>query len=415
MRLPRRQFLKLAGSGLLLPHARASMASSQHRFRIRTITAGMELDKIDNPRRIHGVIDLLGRLRAAYQDKGYTVQTLRLATQSLAGYLPDWMQASSISELKKLDLIMQETGVLLSVGPLPIDAGNSLELGSWASKMIGATSRTVFSINVASADAGIHADSIRSAVEVIAALSRVGSAGLSNFRFTASACVPPGTPFFPATYHEGEDAFSIGLETPNLLTDTFTEADDIREAKALLRTDLQNALEPIEELGVRLARENGLKYGGIDVSPAPGPEASIGRAVETLTGNPFGSASTLAACSAITDVLKSLSVKKCGFSGLMLPVIEDSVLAARATENRYGISELLLYSSVCGTGLDVVPLPGDVSRRKLAGILRDVAALALKYNKPLSARIMPIPGKKAGHAVTFSHPLLHDSVVFAPD
>lgn len=415
MHLYRRQFLKLAGSGLLLPYTRPSMAYNQHRFRIRTITAGMELDKIGNPGRIHGVIDVLGQLRVAYQNKGYTVQSLRLATQPLAEYLPDWVQASSIPELKKLDRIMQETGVLCSVGPLRVDDSDSSELVSWASKMIEATSRTVFSINVASAKSEIRTDAIHTASEVIAALSNVGAAGQSNFRFTASACVPPGTPFFPAAYHEGEDTFSIGLETPNILTDAFTGADDIREAKALLRTDLQNAFEPIEEIGVKLAQENGLKYGGIDVSPAPGPEASIGRAIETLTGSPFGSASTLAACGTITDVLNSLSVKKCGFSGLMLPVIEDPVLAARAIENRYGISELLLYSSVCGTGLDVVPLPGDISPEKLAGILTDVAALALKYNKPLSARVMPVPGKKAGDAVTFSHPVLHDCVVFMPD
>ena len=42
-------------------------------------------------------------------------------------------------------------------------------------------------------------------------------------------------------------------------------------------------------------------------------------------------------------------------AGLMLPVLEDPVLAKRAGEGRYGVQDLLLYSSVCGTGLDVVP------------------------------------------------------------
>jgi hypothetical protein len=56
---------------------------------------------------------------------------------------------------------------------------------------------------------------------------------------------------------------------------------------------------------------------------------------------------------------------------------------------------------VCGTGLDTVPLPGDVSEEELAGILLDVAALALRLDKPLTARLMPIPGAQAGDLTEF--------------
>ena len=117
------------------------------------------------------------------------------------------------------------------------------------------------------------------------------------------------------------------------------------------------------------------------------------------------------ACANITDALKNLQVKTCGYSGLMLPVIEDTVLAKRAAEGRYGLQELLLYSSVCGTGLDVVPVPGDSSTKSLELVIGDVAALSAKYQKPLSARLFPIPGKKAGDSVTFENPFLTESVV----
>jgi len=85
----------------------------------------------------------------------------------------------------------------------------------------------------------------------------------------------------------------------------------------------------------------------------------------------------------------------------MLPVLEDAVLAARSRENLFTVNDLLLYSAVCGTGLDTVPLPGDVSEDELAGILLDVAALALRLDKPLTARLMPIPGAKAGDLTAF--------------
>ena len=80
----------------------------------------------------------------------------------------------------------------------------------------------------------------------------------------------------------------------------------------------------------------------------------------------------------------------------MLPVLEDPLLAQRAGEHRFGVRDLLLYSAVCGTGLDVVPLPGDTSSDRIARLLRDVGALSAKLRKPLSARLFLVPGKKAG-------------------
>jgi uncharacterized protein (UPF0210 family) len=90
-----------------------------------------------------------------------------------------------------------------------------------------------------------------------------------------------------------------------------------------------------------------------------------------------------------------------GFSGFMQPVLEDSVLAQRAAEGTLTIKDLLLYSAVCGTGLDTVPLPGDTSAEQLAALLLDLSALALRLEKPLTARLMPVPGKKAGDSTGF--------------
>ena len=117
----------------------------------------------------------------------------------------------------------------------------------------------------------------------------------------------------------------------------------------------------------------------------------------------------------ITRVLKSLSVKTCGYSGLMLPVCEDVGLAERANEQTYGLTNLLLYSAVCGCGLDTVPLPGDVTVEKLELILLDLASLAIKLDKPLAARLLPVPGKKAGEMTSFHSPYLVDANIFSVD
>jgi hypothetical protein len=66
------------------------------------------------------------------------------------------------------------------------------------------------------------------------------------------------------------------------------------------------------------------------------------------------------------------------------------------------VTDLLMFSAVCGAGLDVIPLPGDTTPEEIYPILLDLGALALRLNKPLTARLMPIPGKKAGDPTTFN-------------
>ncbi|PYS73174.1 MAG: DUF711 domain-containing protein, partial [Acidobacteria bacterium] len=278
-------------------------------------------------------------------------------------------------------------------------------------QLVKETKNINFSVTVASPERGIHRQTALTAAEAIVAISKSSPGGEGNFRFTAAANCLAGTPFFPVAYHQGALAFSIGLESPGLLQEAFRDSKDIEDAKAKLKTLLESELRPVERLALEIARDDHREYRGIDVSPAPAKDRSIGAAIEALTRVPFGSASTLAACAAITDVLKSLSIKTCGYSGLMLPVLEDPVLAQRAAEGRYSVRELLLYSSVCGTGLDVVPLAGDTPAKELAGLISDVAALSTKLHKPLSARLFLIPGKKAGDRAEFNNPFLTSSVV----
>ncbi len=108
----------------------------------------------------------------------------------------------------------------------------------------------------------------------------------------------------------------------------------------------------------------------------------------------------------ITNILKNLSAKTCGYTGLMLPVCEDIGLAEGANKENYNLSNLLLYSAVCGCGFDTVPIPGDVRIDTLRAILLDVATLAIKLDKQLSVRLFPVPGKKAGEMTTFDSPYL---------
>ncbi|MFX0048867.1 MAG: DUF711 family protein, partial [Candidatus Hermodarchaeota archaeon] len=57
--------------------------------------------------------------------------------------------------------------------------------------------------------------------------------------------------------------------------------------------------------------------------------------------------------------------------------------------------------TICGTGLDCVPLPGNITERELFYILLDLCTISLRLNKPLTARLMPIPDKNVGDIVDF--------------
>jgi len=158
-----------------------------------------------------------------------------------------------------------------------------------------------------------------------------------------------------------------------------------------------------------------LRFGGIDYSLAPYPEESrsLGAAFERMGVPRVGLHGSLAAAALLAESIQRAHFPHAGFSGVMLPVLEDAVLARRAAEGILTVKDLLLYSAVCGAGLDTLPLPGDTTVEQISPLLLDLSALALRLDKPLTARLMPIPGKKAGDPTDFDFAYFANSRVMA--
>jgi len=108
----------------------------------------------------------------------------------------------------------------------------------------------------------------------------------------------------------------------------------------------------------------------------------------------------------ITEAQRRLPGERVGYAGLMLPVLEDVRIGQRWSEGAISLDSLLAYSAVCATGLDTIPLPGDVTEEQLAHIIGDVAVLGYKWHKPLTARLQPAPGRTAGELSAFDDPFL---------
>mmetsp|Transcript_5135 Transcript_5135/g.7662 ORF Transcript_5135/g.7662 Transcript_5135/m.7662 type:complete len:102 (-) Transcript_5135:142-447(-) len=98
----------------------------------------------------------------------------------------------------------------------------------------------------------------------------------------------------------------------------------------------------------------------------------------------------------------------------MLPVLEDQRLSELASEtpSKLKISQLLNISSVCGVGIDTVPIPGKCSADSISSLILDMSGLAARWDKSLSCRVFPLPGEDTGSFTKFDSPYLCNSRVF---
>jgi uncharacterized protein (UPF0210 family) len=379
-------------------------------MKIRTITTGISLQSPQKYEKIKQAAEFNQQAKLIFEQQGYEIQTTRIATNSWEDYLQGLIEREIIKEIQNIENICQSLDVsFFSSGYT--SQPQSIELIPEINK---STSIIYCSSNIGDWENGINFDNAWESAKVIKRISEETDNGYGNFRFCAGANCQPGIPFFPIAYHTGNTSFAIGLECSDLVMKAFSQSDNLLNAEEYFKSLLEAELEDLTAITETISEKFAVEYNGIDVSIAPSfdKKESIAFAYEKLMNGKFGHPGTLAISGMLTRVLKSVSVKICGYSGLMLPVCEDVGLAARANEQTYDITNLLLYSAVCGCGLDTVPIPGDVTVEKIAAILIDMATLAIKLNKPLSARLFPIPGKKAGEMTNFNSPYLVDCQIF---
>jgi uncharacterized protein (UPF0210 family) len=270
--------------------------------------------------------------------------------------------------------------------------------------------RTFFtSLPVASTEKGINLAALRSGAKIIKNLSDPDP--FNNLQFCVSANVGPNIPFFPSAYHLNEKpAFSLALEMADEVINVIEESNSLKDVQLNLLAKFNEIYDNLTKIAEKTARNFDIEFKGIDFSPAPYPkvEKSIGTAIEKLGIDYFGANGTLMAVALIKNSIPVDKEKVIGFSGFMQPVLEDSILSKRLSENKFNLDSLVLYSTMCGAGLDVVPLPGDITERELFYILLDICTISVILNKPLTCRLMPIPGKNSGDDVEF------DFEYFAP-
>lgn len=381
---------------------------------IRAITTGISLDYPHEREKIKQAAELNRQAKNLFEQFGHEVQTTRITTNSWEEYLKNFDINEIVNIFQNIEKLCED----LNISFFNIGYASKPQNIAVIPEINKSTSIIYSSSKIADKETGINFESTLESAKAIKRISQETENGYGNFRFCAWANCNSGIPFFPTAYHEGNTSFALGIECSDLVMQSFAIANNnIQIAEKSLRSLLAEELTKLADHAEKISAKLGINYNGIDTSLAPplDKQTSIAFAYEQLMGSKFGYQGTLTISGMLTRVLKSVPVKICGYSGLMLPVCEDLGLAARANEQTYDITNLLLYSAVCGCGLDTVPIPGDISIEKIAAILMDMATLAIKLDKPLSARLFPIPGKKAGEMTAFNSPYLVDCKIFAVD
>ena len=433
-----------------------SPVNTNHLFRVRTITAFVQLspEDFETPlleTKIEKCSLFLSSFQSMLTKAGYEVQTLRMVTNPFGQYLLSQNNSEGrhfTNRLDQLDDLLDRHNIpLCALGP-----ATTLEEIALCPTIVAHSSRW-------SCSAAIPANNVtlaRATADCIVQISKLEQqnhqtggesdphfgrncasveGGIGNFRFcgTASCCSNAQIPFFPAASASDTQypfSFALGLENGPLSYHCLEQCRSIANIPTTFLQGMAAALQPLEDLcqayiasadnnvGNNNNNKSDWAYLGIDTSLNPaldrGVHGSVASALETLEEvSVFGGPGTVAAAAAVTVALQNLpKITTTGYCGFMLPVCEDLRLAELASSD-LRISNLLSISAVCGVGVDTVPIEGDVSLGALTALLLDVANLAARWNKPLSCRVFPVPGKRAGERTNFDSPYLCNSAIFS--
>lgn len=346
--------------------------------------------------------------------QGYTVQSIRIVSNPFGEYLNCQDSQTATQGLKKIRQILNQLNqnglrIRFAIG----EAKTAHEIALLPDLIAEYGDLCNACVNIPSDENGfLDNDLIELSVKAVEKIAQITPRGEGNFNFTVNFNCQSFIPYFPASYHRGEqgNCLVLGLETPDLLAAALREchlpenhAAKMQAAFIAMCDALQFHIQQVQHIFQSVTLDQDWKYIGMDTSAAPSKNCTSMTKLYELLGVPyFGASGTVEISALLTRVFKSLeNVNMIGFSGLMLAVTEDEGLAAATRANQFDIRALLTYSSVCGIGLDTVPIEGHTPSDKIAAIMRDTGTMAFRLNKPLTVRLFPVPKLKAGDMTAF--------------
>ncbi len=289
------------------------------------------------------------------------------------------------------------------------------------------TQRLCASVNVATTRSGINMDAVNDmagAIKKAAALT-AHEDGLACAKLCVFSNIPQDMPFMAGAYlgvGVSDAVINVGVSGPGVVKKAIERALENSPKLRLgqIAEIIKNTACKVTRVGELIGREVAdtldIRFGVVDLSLAPTPTVgdSIGEIFQALGLTSIGVPGSTAALAMLNDAVKKggafASSYVGGLSGAFIPVSEDLNIAEAAARGYLSIEKLEAMTCVCSVGLDMVPIPGDISEETLAGIIADEMAIGMVNNKTTATRLIPVPGKKAGDKVYFGG-LLGEAVI----
>jgi hypothetical protein len=280
------------------------------------------------------------------------------------------------------------------------------------------TERVCASINVASTRAGINMDAVLLMGKKIKEAARLtaDSDGLACAKLCVFANIPQDIPFMAGAYlgvGEADAVINVGVSGPgvvkNAIDRAVTAVPDLNlgQLADIIKNTAYKVTRVGELIGREVAQRLGIVFGVVDLSLAPTPNVgdSVGEIFQSLGLAAIGVPGSTVALALLNDAVKKggafASSKVGGLSGAFIPVSEDLNISRAAAEGNLSLEKLEAMTCVCSVGLDMVAIPGETSEETLAAIIADEMAIGVINKKTTAARIIPVPGKKAGDHAFF--------------
>ncbi len=412
--------------------ATLEMLKNEH-LDVRTVTMGISLfdcashDLERFKKNIHDKVmrlacDLVGTCDELAVKYGIPVVNKRIAVSPIAVAACSFSASEMVEIAKTLDGIAREIGIDF-IGGFGGLVEKGLTKGDRAliealPEALASTQRVCASVNVASTHAGINMDAVYlmgKTIKRAAELTKEAD-GLACAKLVVFANIPQDIPFMAGAYlgvGEPDAVINMGVSGPGVVKKAIDRARaaneklDLGQLSEIIKRTAFKVTRVGELIGRQVAQKLGVPFGVVDLSLAPTPNVgdSVGEIFQSLGLKNIGAPGSTALLAMLNDAVKKGGIFASsyvgGLSGAFIPVSEDLHIAEAARRGFLSLEKLEAMTSVCSVGLDMIAIPGDTTAETIAAIIADEMAIGVINSKATAARLIPVPGKKAGEKAFF--------------
>jgi hypothetical protein len=290
-------------------------------------------------------------------------------------------------------------------------------------QVLSRTKRVCGFLNVGSTVSGMNLDAVNLLGPMLKATAKKTRNAIGCAKFVVFVNAPEDNPFMAGAFHgvgEPDITLNVGISGPGVVRSVVEKNRDcdLTQLSEVIKRTVFKITRAGELIGRELAKNLNIPFGIVDISLASTTAEgdSVAKVLEAFGIESVGAHGTTLAVALLMDAVKKggamASANVGGLSGTFIPISEDKGMIEAVKRGSLSLDKLESLTGVCSVGLDMVAIPGNTPESTINAIIADELAIGIINNKTTAARILPIPGKKAGDKVVLGG-LLGTAIVMA--